>query len=259
MYIPNNPFEVENLRAKLADGLKFSELLMTYSLNYPEIEDRNSSKLWDLLNKDNCTLIEEKNPMLKHRLKSVVNLINGYNLKILNIGFGSGNLEKIYFAMKKKFKWHGIDISRESVKRASKKYPKGKFEVGNITNIKIKDNQFDYVIALEVLEHIRPAFTFNALKEINRVLKPDGKVIVSVPLNEGLEEMVAKGENPNVHVRIYTPSLIKTELSIAGFKILKERILFAFSKFYKIKTFLSKYVIKGIRHPNNIIILAQKL
>jgi ubiquinone/menaquinone biosynthesis C-methylase UbiE len=258
MYISKNPFEVERLRAKLADEVNYSELAKTYSSGYSEIKDQNTSRLWDSLNKDNHTLMEEKNPMLRERLKSVANMINGDNINILNIGFGSGNLEKIYFSTKKNFSWNGIDISRESVIRALKKYPKGKFEIGNITNIKNKDNQFDYVIVLEVLEHIRPRFTLKALGEILRVLKPEGKLIFSVPLNEKLEEMISKGENPNAHVRVYTRSLIKAELSIAGFKILKEKILFAFNKYYKIKTFLSKYVIQGIRHPNNIIILAQK-
>lgn len=258
MRVSKNPFEVERSRAKLAKKLKFSELLRTYSSGYSEIRDKNTSELWDLLNRANCTLAEDKNPMLKDRLRLTANMINGDNLKILNIGFGSGNLEKIYFARKKNFNWCGIDISRESVKKALKKYPNGKFEVGNIKDINSKNSSFDYVVALEVLEHIRPVYTFKALGEINRVLKPEGKIIISVPLNEGLEVMISKGDNPNAHVRIYTPSLIKAELSIAGFKILKEQVLFAFSKFYKIKTFISKYLIRGIRHPNNIIILAQK-
>lgn len=259
MHVYRNPFEIERLRSKLADELKFSELVKTYSPSYPEIEDQNTSKLWDLLNKNNSSLAEDVNPMLKDRLQSVVNMIMGDHLKILNIGFGSGNLEKIYFGIKKNFNWLGIDISRESVKQVIRKYQKGKFEIGSVTDIKTKNNQFDYVIALEVLEHIRPAFTFKALKEIKRVLKPDGKVIVSVPLNEGLEEMVSKGENPNAHVRVYTPGLIMAELCISGFKFLKEKKLFAFNKFYKIKTLISRYIFPIIRQPNDIIILAQKI
>lgn len=253
-----DPFEIERIRKKLADESNFLKLRRMYSQNYPEIKDQNTNRLWNLLNKDNMTLREDKNPMLRDRLKSVVGMIKGDNVKILNIGFGSGNLEKNYFSRKKDFEWYGIDISRESVKRVFKKYPKGKFEIGNITNIKSKDNQFDFVIALEVLEHVRPVFTFEALKEIKRVLKPEGKAIVSVPLNEGLEEMISRGENPNAHVRVYTLSLIRAELYIAGFKIIKEKTLYAFSKFYNIKTAITKYIFPGIRKPNNIIIVTQK-
>jgi len=79
-----------------------------------------------------------------------------------------------------------------------------------------------------------------------------------VPLNEGLEAMISKGKNPNAHVRIYTPELIKAELEINGFKILKVKKLFAFHNLYKLKTFIAKYLLRKKSHYNNIIIFAQK-
>jgi len=253
-----NPFKVEHLRGLLASESKFSELFSTYSLRYPEIKDQNMPKFWDGLNINNDTLIEKNNPMLKERLKIVVNMIKEDNINILNVGFGSANLEKNFFSQKKTFNWYGIDISRFSVKSASKKYPRGNFEVGNANSIKSKDNYFNYVVGLEVLEHIRPSLTFKALGEMYRVLKRGGKLIISVPLNEQLEEMVSINKNPNAHVRVYSPSLIKAELKIAGFKILREKRLFAFHDFYKIKTFIAKYFLVWKFKPNNIIILAQK-
>ena len=33
--------------------------------------------------------------------------------------------------------------------------------------------------------------------------------------------MINKGVNPNAHVRIYTPSIIKLELAITGYKVEK--------------------------------------
>ena len=78
-----------------------------------------------------------------------------------------------------------------------------------------------------------------------------------MPLNEGLEEMIKQGKNPNAHVRIYTPDLIRAEIEIAGFKILKQKLLFAFNKYYLLKSFLVKFL-PGFRQPNGIIIIAQK-
>jgi len=258
MHIYRNPFEIERIRARLAKQSKFSELVKTYSSNYPEIKDQNTNHLWNLLNKDNATLREDKNPMLKDRLRTVVKMIEGDNLNILNLGFGSANLEKNFFSQKKTFNWYGIDISRFSVKSASKKYPRGNFEIGNVNSIKSKDNYFNYVVGLELLEHIRPSLTFKALGEIHRVLKRGGKLIVSVPLNEKLEEMVSRNKNPNAHVRVYSPSLVKAELKISGFKIMWDKRLFAFHNYYKIKTFIAKYLLPWKFKPNNIIILAQK-
>jgi len=253
-----NPFEVERLRGMLASESKFSELSRTYSSYYPEIKDKNLPKLWDILNKESEILTEKDNPMLNERLKIVADIIKGDNLIILNVGFGSANLEKIFFNQKKNFEWYGIDISRLSVINASKKYPQGSFNVGNVNSINFKDNYFNYVIGLEILEHIKPSGTFKALAEIYRVLKVGGKLIISVPLNEGLEEMISRGQNPNAHVRIYTSCLIKAELKIAGFKILQEKKFFAFHNLYKIKTFFAKFLLSWKFKPNDIIIVAQK-
>lgn len=46
--------------------------------------------------------------------------------------------------------------------------------------IPFEDEQFDSVIAVEVLEHVEDLEL--SLKEINRILKPDGKFIFTVPM-----------------------------------------------------------------------------
>src|SRR3989338_7310463 len=106
--------------------------------------------------------MEENNAMLRDRLKSVAKMINGDNLNILNIGFGSGNLEKIYFAKKKNFNWRAIDISQHSVKRALKKYPKEKLEKGNIKNIKNKENKL-MIFVLSPIANFPFGYFFKAL------------------------------------------------------------------------------------------------
>lgn len=49
----------------------------------------------------------------------------------------------------------------------------------DIKNINFKDNFFDYILAIHVLEHIDD--DSQALRELYRVLKPGGKVILMVP------------------------------------------------------------------------------
>ncbi len=254
-----DPFKVEKLRAKLAKEERLNQLLETYTKRYPEIQDQNTPALWDYLNTEGRKLIKD-NPMEEDRLNFVKKLIVGQSIQVLNIGFGSANLESKYFKShaKRKVYWHGIEISEISIKAARKKFPGEKFKKGDISDLKFPNNYFDFVIALEVLEHIKPSNTLKSLKEAYRVVKSGNYFIVSVPLNEGLEKMIAKGENPNAHVRMYTPDLIKTELKIAGFKIIKEKILFAFGNLYRIKSFIAQYLLLQKFKPNNIIILAQK-
>ncbi len=54
-----------------------------------------------------------------------------------------------------------------------------RFEIGNATALQFADDSFDVVICSEVLEHL-PDY-HRALAEIRRVLKPDGRLCISVP------------------------------------------------------------------------------
>lgn len=256
---PRNPFVVENLRTTLAKEKEYKKLLKTYSTKYSEIKDLNTPNLWDELHY-NTAIPEVSHPMAEDRLKIVSNFILGKNISVLDIGFGSASLERVYFQkhLSKNISWCGIEISSLLVKKAKKVFSHCAFTVGNILKLNYPKNTFDYVIALEVLEHIRPSKLFQSLHEIYRVIKPGKYIIVSVPLNEGLETMIAKGENPNAHVRTYAPELIKAELEIVGFKLLKERKLFAFHNYYRLKTFIANYVWKKKFSYNNIILFAQK-
>lgn len=255
----NSPFVIEDLRNELALKKDFVNLKKTYDLNYPEIEDYNSSKFWDKLNQKFGSELKN-NPMARDRLRWVADYIRGNakdNSIILNVGFGSCELEK-QLLYKENYIWSGVDISSKSVKNASEKFPSANFSLGNLNDLVLTNNRYDYVILLEVLEHIKPRKTLKVLSKIYEALKVGGKIIVSVPLNEGLEEMINNAQNPNAHLRVYTPTLIVAELQISGFQVIKQRVLYAFNSFYILKSIFVNILAKGFRLPNDIIIIARK-
>jgi 2-polyprenyl-3-methyl-5-hydroxy-6-metoxy-1,4-benzoquinol methylase len=251
-------FELESQRARLATQKKLKQLIKLYSSKFPEIQGENTGKVWDNLNLKIKPLIK-KNPMEDDRLNYVSRTIIGKKLNILNIGFGSASLEEKFFQnVKTKFiHWTGIDISKKSVKQAIKKYPQATFKVGNIIKLEKNNNSFDYIVALEVFEHIQSKYTLGVLKKIFKLVKRGKFFIISVPLNEDLESLIAKGNNSNEHVRIYTPDLIKAELELVGFRIIKEKKLYAFHNYYKLKSFIARFCLNTFKY-NNIIIIAQK-
>ncbi len=256
-----NPFKLEKKRASLAGKNELSSLRLMYEKSFPQIFDRNNSSFWDVLNSDCTDYMFNNNPMALDRVKTVKGLIKGSKIKVLDVGFGSASLEETFFSdnnMKKNVQWAAIDISKKSVTLANSKLPFIKFSIGNILKLKFDSNTYDYVVSLEVLEHIQPSNLPRALSELGRVLKKNGKLIISVPLNEGLEELVSNGKNPNGHVRVYTPELIKAELRMNGFRIISEQYLYAFRSLYTIKKLLVKYIFKSYRRPNNIIVISQK-
>lgn len=253
-----NPFELEKKRAQLAEKGKYKELVKTYEKKYEEIKDLNTPRFWDLLNKREH-VSRKSNPIAYDRLKRVVELIKD-DSSVLNAGAGSGDLEELVFnkLVVMNLDWYGIDISSKSIETLQKKFPKASFKTGDIKEMKLKNKFFDYVVLMEILEHIQPSKTFKALKEVRRVLKNNGILIATVPLNEGLEQMVSKGINPNAHVRVYTTELISAELQISKFKIIQKKFLYAFGKHYDLKSFVSS-LFPGIGKPNSLLLVCKKV
>ena len=71
----------------------------------------------------------------------------------------------------------------------------------------IEDNSIDFVVTFQVIEHINNDKMF--LKEIYRVLKPQGKVILTTP-----NSMMSLTRNP-WHIREYTPKQMEDVLKIS--------------------------------------------
>lgn len=248
---------VEELRNFLAKESRLRELKKTYIKSYGAIKDSNSSAFWDMIFETRGAE-EIKSPMTADRIREVIQIVKVMRGKLLDTGFGWGFVEKGLLKLKKDtLKFYGIDISKVAIAEAKKTLP-GKFIRGSILKIPFPSDYFDIVVSLEILEHVLPVRTFTALSELRRVLKKGGFLIVSVPLNEGLEAMHKAGLNPNRHVRVYTPELIKAELRIAGFKILREKYFHAFKNLYWFKNFLRQTILKNRWQPNVILLVAQK-
>lgn len=79
----------------------------------------------------------------------------------------------------------GVDISEEAIEfaRAHYEVPGVKFVVGDATALPFEDNSFDVVVSFETIEHVPSALAF--LKEVRRVLCPNGTFIVSTPRLKG--------------------------------------------------------------------------
>lgn len=81
-------------------------------------------------------------------------------------------------------KMYGIDIAEEFVKKATRtakirSIRNVEFIQADAKKLPFKNNYFDFIICTEVLEHV-PGFK-TAIKEIERVLKPGGSFIVTIP------------------------------------------------------------------------------
>lgn len=253
-----SPFEVERMRSVFASSGDLKSFKESYSKkNTPEIKRFGIDGFWDNFFSKKVDELN-KSSVFKDKKRKVCSLLSDKKGKLLSVGFGTGAIEKEISKLNKKIELFGIDKSKKAVENFSCSTI-GYFKRGDILKIPFKSSSFDIVLALDILEHVSPTKIFQGYRELKRVLKSGGFLVVSVPLNEDLEKMVEKGENPNLHLRAYTPEILKAELGIFSFIILKEIYLYAFSRFYSIKMCLVKMLFfLKIRDPNLIIIMAKK-
>ncbi len=120
----------------------------------------------------------------------------------------------------------GIDISKEAIEYARKTYSDEniRFVEGSVTELPFDRNSFDTVISFETIEHIGEAEQKAFLKEIKRVLKENGVLVISSPNRSVYNQ---RGEN-HFHVK---------ELDYEEFDILLK------SKFRFVKFFSQKFEI----------------
>ncbi len=88
---------------------------------------------------------------------------------ILDAGCGEGVLVDEYRAKGRRIEGLDLNYESETVRR------------GDILNMPYTDGAFDVVVLLDVIEHVGFTAQRTALKEIWRVLRPSGNLIISIP------------------------------------------------------------------------------
>jgi ubiquinone/menaquinone biosynthesis C-methylase UbiE len=100
----------------------------------------------------------------------------------------------------------GFDLSPEAIAEARRLHacPGIRFEVADVTCLPTPDCSYDLFVSFETIEHVRDDLAL--LREVKRVLKPDGTFLCSTPnrtvTNPGIP-ITGRPYNP-FHVREYT-------------------------------------------------------
>ncbi len=172
---------------------------------------------------------ESKENTINEIFESIVPIFHN-GKRCLDVGCGDGQIVKI---VRDKFsEIHGCDISIIALNEAKKA---GMLTVCSDLNdgyIPYKDNLFDYISALEVLEHVWDPFKL--IKEIRRILKPGGRLILTTPnirYFRNIHTLIFRGSFPHTstdsfvwgggHVHYFTRKDLIFLFSHAGFEDLK--------------------------------------
>lgn len=144
-------------------------------------------------------------------LDSVTEAANSFNGTVLDVGCGFMPYRQIVTSNRKVEKYIGMDLANSRV------YEQAQPDLTwNGTQIPMEDQSVDCVMATEFLEHHSEPET--VLKEIVRVMKPNGMFFATVPFIWNLHEI------PHDEYR-YTPYSLERHLRNAGFRVIDIKAL----------------------------------
>src|SRR3989344_2667556 len=160
--------------------------------------------------------MEETNWWFLARRELILALLKNQkrNANILDVGCSSGiliqELNTSGFTQVK-----GIDISQSAVDLSKARGIKNVFK-SDAQSTGYKDKEFDIIIASDILEHLNNEE--KALNEWNRILKPEGLILVFTP---AFSFLWSSHDLANQHKKRYTRAGLESILASSGFKILR--------------------------------------
>jgi len=163
----------------------------------------------------------------KERLRNTLDILKdvSHNSKVLDVGCGRGYFTKHFVVNGNKVL--GIDYSKNAIEFAQNNFGNESllFEVLDVVDLIEKKDEFDVVIANNLIEHIENPNAF--LRECHRILKPDGFLIISTPNLYSFRNIISiifkksvKYRHSN-HVCEYSRSQIKKFFQKNDFKLVK--------------------------------------
>jgi SAM-dependent methyltransferase len=129
--------------------------------------------------------------------------------RILDAGCGSG---RNMVELARHGEVTGVEIARASAELARGRHL-GEVVEGSVMQMPFADDSFDLVVCLDVIEHLPD--DRGALRELRRVLAPDGALIVTVPAYQWLW---SGHDEINHHCRRYSRTTLRRAANEAGWE-----------------------------------------
>jgi len=145
--------------------------------------------------------------------------------KVIDIGCGSGRDIKIL--QKMGYDSYGIDPCKEFVNTIKNENTEDKNKVflDSLPELKsIDDNSFDGILCSAVIMHLPDEQLFDASFTIRRILKENGRLLVSVPLPDKTINPTTKRDNKDRLFNGITPENLQLVFERIGFKIINNWI-----------------------------------
>jgi len=143
---------------------------------------------------------------------------------ILDYGCGPGYL--VETLLKRNYRVFGYDASPHSIKVAQERLSRHPRLLG-LSSEAASKNAYDVIFALELIEHLSDAALEAALSDLRVLLSPGGRLILTTPYKEDLEEGTVYCPQCNhlfhrmQHVRSWSEETLRQYLSQRGFEVVE--------------------------------------
>lgn len=139
--------------------------------------------------------------------------------RLLDIGAKWGGLGECARSLGLKVDYTGLELSEDNIRKAVELGLDVR-EANASESLPIDDHEYDCVVCLELLEHL-PA-PIGLLGEIRRILKPDGRAVLSVPNPYSWVEIyreLFRRPDPEGHLNSFTTPVMENLLALVGLRI----------------------------------------
>jgi 2-polyprenyl-3-methyl-5-hydroxy-6-metoxy-1,4-benzoquinol methylase len=159
---------------------------------------------------------------------------------LLDLGCGPGSLISLLPRTYKKAL--GVDFSGPQIEFARKNFRGSRIEWkrSSIQDLRLRENVFDVVFMVEVIEHLKREDTRRIFSKVRRLLSREGRFIMTTPnyrslwpILEFFWNRVSKVNYEEQHINRFDIPRIKRELLAAGFRRIRV------GSFYLLSPFLS--------------------
>lgn len=138
--------------------------------------------------------------------------------RILDVGCGDG--ERLLEFSRRGYDVWGVDVGAQSIELCRNILPGGTFSRGELPELKLPPESFDFIRIDNALEHMPNPVA--VVRESFRLLRPSGKLMIYVPYGRSLTVRVFKGGSISswmpFHLQLFTRKSLKKMLEDCGFK-----------------------------------------
>ena len=106
----------------------------------------------------------------------------------------------------------GVDVGSEAVELARRTVPDAELHVAAVDELPFAESSFDVVVLADVLQHVEESEIGRGLRELGRVLRPGGVLLVRTNGSR-------RGRRVRPDWRLYDESSLAEELTRSGFRV----------------------------------------